>query len=154
MRWEQGRVDIERMLSRGEIERVAANREHAERLPVQARRHVHSAEMTCEFDPEGAYGTLDDAARKSLWSILANQGLRPTSRGGHLAVYDVVRAQLDPPMGRTLRPFDRMRRRRNSAEYPVADSPEIMPSDVREDTEKVRAIVDLAERILDEMDAY
>src|SRR5574342_1211176 len=25
--------------------------------------------------------------------------LRPTTRGGHMAVYDAVRAQLDPPMG-------------------------------------------------------
>lgn len=154
MRWEQGRAAIERMLSRGEIEKVFANREHAERLLTLARRHVQSAEMTCELDPEGAYGTLYDAARKSLWSLLANQGLRPTSRGGHRAVYDVARAQLDPPMGTTLRPFDRMRRRRNSAEYPLADSPEIAPGDVREDLEKVRAIIDLAERVLDEMDVY
>lgn len=92
MKWQQGRAEIDRMLADGELERVQASREHADRLLNQARRHLDSAEATCESDPEGAYGTLYDAGRKALWAILANQGLRPTTKGGHLAVYHAVRA--------------------------------------------------------------
>lgn len=91
------------MLADGELERVQASREHAGRLLNQARRHLDSAQATCESDPEGAHGTLYDAGRKALWAILANQGLRPTTKGGHLAVYHAVKRQLDPPMGQQLR---------------------------------------------------
>ncbi|CAI9408412.1 hypothetical protein HIDPHFAB_01074 [Nocardioides sp. T2.26MG-1] len=154
MRWEQGRDEIDRMLESGELERVQASREHADRLVDQARRHLESAEKICDSDPEGAYDTLYDAGRKALWAVLANQGLRPSHRGGHLAAYHAVRAQLDPPMGRQLRPFDRMRRQRRDAEYPQIDTPEMVPSDVRADIPKISEIVDVAARVLDTMPVY
>lgn len=154
MRWQQGRAEIDSMLAKGELERVQASREHADRLLSQARRHLSSAEATREADPEGAYGTLYDAGRKALWAILANQGLRPTTKGGHLAVYHAVRAQLDPPMGQELRPFDRMRRQRHDAEYPRVDTPELHSDDVGDDLPKIRSIVDIAERVLDNMSVY
>jgi len=86
--------------------------------------------------------------------VLENQGLRPTTRGGHLAVYQAIRVQLDPPMGQMLRPFDRMRRQRHDAEYPAAGSPQVGADDVREDAAKAAAIVDLAERVLDQMSPF
>lgn len=154
MRWEQGRTEIDRMLATGELERVQVSRGHADRLVQQARRHLNSAETTCESDPEGAYDTLYDAGRKALWAILANQGLRPTHRGGHLAAYHAVKAQLDPPMGQQLRPFDRMRRQRRDAEYPKIDTPEMVPDDVRDDLPKIGDIVDMAAHVLDNMPVY
>lgn len=154
MRWAQGRADIERMLADGELGRAAASREHAERLLGQARRHLEAAELTCELDPEGSYGMLYDASRKAFWATLANQGLRPTTRGGHLAVYHAVMAQLDPPLGAQLRPFDRMRRRRHEVEYPEVDTPELVPQDVRDDVPKVRVILDIATRVLDSMGVF
>lgn len=154
MRWVQGRTVIEQMLSAGDLQRVPASREHADRLLEQARRHVSSTQNAAVADPEGAYALLYDAARKALTAILENQGLRPTSRGGHLAVYHAVRAQLDPPMGRVLLPFDRMRRRRHDVEYPPAGAPELRPEDVTEDVPKVTALLDLAQRVLDEMPPF
>jgi hypothetical protein len=50
-------------------------------------RHLTSAQEVCAHDPEGGYALLYDAARKALTAVLGNQGLRPTSAGGHLAVY-------------------------------------------------------------------
>lgn len=97
---------------------------------------------------------LYDAARKALTAILENQGLRPTSSGGHLAVYHAVRAQLDPPMGTALRPFDRMRRRRRDAEYPPADALELVPEDVEDDIPKVEEIVGIAAKVLDRMSPF
>ena len=97
---------------------------------------------------------LYDAGRKALAAVLGNEGLRPTSAGGHLAVYEAVRAQLDPPMGSVLGPFDRMRRQRRDAEYPQVDAPELSAADVREDVPKVQAILDLAVRVLDGMSPF
>ena len=154
MRWEQGRAEIDTMIAQGLIEKVAPSREHADRLLAQAARHLANAQGSAPQDPEGAYGTLYDAGRKALWAILANQGLRPTTRGGHLAVYDAVRAQLDPPMGPQLRPFDRMRRQRHDAEYPAPDTPELSAEAVLADVPKIQTIVEIAERVLDSMPVY
>lgn len=153
MRWEQGRAEIDALIASGLVEKVAPSREHADRLVAQARRHLANATASARVDPEGAYGTLYDAGRKALWAILANEGLRPTTRGGHVAVYDAVRAQLDPPLGRA-RPFDRMRRQRHQVEYPSLDTPELEPEDVLDDIPKIEAILDIAVRVLDNMPVY
>lgn len=154
MRWNQGREVIERMLDVRELQRVPPSREHADRLVEQARRHLVSADAVRDVDPAGGYALLHDAARKALTAVLENQGLRPATRGGQLAVYDAVRAQLDPPMGSTLRPFDRMRRQRNDVEYPPTDAPELTREDVREDLVKAGDIVAAAARVLDQMSPF
>lgn len=50
----------------------------------------------------------------SATALLAQQGLRPTTSGGHYAVEVAVRAQF----GDGFRAFGAMRRRRNELEYP------------------------------------
>jgi hypothetical protein len=154
MRWEQGHAAIDGMLSRGELERVPPSREHADLLLSQAHQHLKSAEAVVAIDPTGAYQLLYDAARKALGSVLENQGLRATSRGGHIAVVDAATAQLDPPLGGVLRPFDRMRRRRNEAEYPSQGRPNVTADEVGRDLPKVQQIVDLAVRVLEQMSPY
>lgn len=142
MRWKEGRAEIGAMLVSGELQRVPASREHADNLLNQARKHLASARAVVENDPEGAYAIGYDASRKALVAVLENQGLRATSRGGHVAVYRSVHAQLDPPLGAVLRPFDRMRRRRNGLEYPDFEAPALTAADALEDLERARAIVD------------
>jgi hypothetical protein len=154
MRWLQGRDRIDTMLAAGQLERVPPSREHADTLLAQASRHIELARSGFQQDPTGAYQLLYDASRKALASILENQGLRATSRGGHLAVLDAVTAQLDPPLGQTLRSFDRMRRRRNSAEYPRPDTPEITSDNVVQDLEKAGEFLVLATKVLDQMSPY
>lgn len=154
MKWDQGRAEIERLLADKHLQQVPASREHADRLLAQARRHLASAASTADTDPEGAYALLYDAARKALWAILENQGLRPTSAGSHLAAYRAVRAQLDPPMGQQLRPYDRMRRHRRDAEYPPADAQEFAAEDVEDDIPRVEDIVGIAEKVLDQMSPF
>lgn len=95
-----------------------------------------------------------DAARKGLTAVLENQGLRPTAAGGHVVVYAALLAQLDPPMGPTVRPFDRMRRARNSSEYPSQDATPIDEAMVQSILPRVRDLLDMAANVLDQMDAY
>ena len=154
MRWEQGRAAVDGMVARGELERVPASREHADALLEQARQHLGSAAAIAGTDPVGAYQLLYDGARKALAAVLENQGLRATSRGGHLAVRDALHAQLDPPLGRVLRPFDRLRRRRNQAEYPSAEHPAVEPEDIDRDLPKVEQIVEVAAKVLDQMPPF
>jgi hypothetical protein len=126
MRWDQGRVVIGRMLAGNELQRVPASREQADRLISQADKHLASAAEICAQDPAGGYALLYDAARKALAATLENQGLRATTRGGHVALYEAVRAQLDPPMGQIIRPFDRrlplMMSARTSPKPPVSST--------------------------------
>lgn len=156
MRWEPGRGRIEEMLhgTPPTLQRVQPSREHADRLLRQARAHLATAGKVAGDDPAGAYGLLYDAARKALTAVLENQGLRPTSRGGHLAAYHAVTAQLDPPLGRPLRPFDRLRRTRNDVEYPATDAEEVTADQVVDDLPKATAIVELAAQVLDEMSPF
>jgi len=108
MRWNQGRATVDRLIADGELQRVPPSREHADQLLAQAHKDLMSAELLRDSNPKRAYESLYDAARMALTAVLENQGLRPTSRGGHIAPYAAVSAQLDPPMGTVLRPFDRM----------------------------------------------
>lgn len=151
MRWQQGREQLDDMLTRGELQRVPASRDHADHLLSQARRHLVSADAVAGSDPAGAYQLLYDAARKALAAVLENQGVRATSRGGHIAVRDAVSAQLDPPLGDALRPFDRLRRRRNQVEYPSAEAPGVSTEEVKRDIPKVEQILNIADRVLDQM---
>lgn len=154
MRWNQGRAEIAAMIAESELQRVPASREHADRLLAQAARHLVTARDIAVRDPEGAYALAYDGARKALAAVLENQGLRATARGGHLAVYRAARAQLDPPLGTVLRPFDRMRRQRNSQEYPDFDAPALTAAHVLEDLDNAVAIVETAARTLDQMSPF
>lgn len=90
----------------------------------------------------------------ALTAALENQDLRPTSRGGHIAPYAAVSAQLDPPMGAVLRPFDRMRRTRNRSEYPSFTTPEVTADNVTADMPVAKAIVQICQGVLDQMSPF
>jgi hypothetical protein len=154
MRWERGRAEIDQLIKNGELQRVPPSRENADLLIEQARVHLRGAERVCDYDPVLAYTALYDAARKGLTAVLENQGLRPTTTGGHVAPYKAVMAQLHPPAGPKLRPFDRMRRARHQAEYPDFRSPEITVSDVRADLPAAAAIVEVCAMVLGQMSPY
>jgi hypothetical protein len=154
MRWNQGRSAVDRLIADGELQRVPANREHADQLLGQAHKDLASAELLLEANPKRAYESIYDAARMALTAVLENEGLRPTSRGGHIAPYAAVSAQLDPPTGAVLRPFDRMRRTRNRSEYPSFTTPDVTPDNVRADIPVAASIVKACEGVLDQMSPF
>lgn len=148
-----GKERVLQMIAGGELERVTADEELAHRIINVALSHLATAEREADLDPVMAYSALYDAARKALTALLQIQGLRPTRSGGHLAVIAACRAQFDPPLGATLRPLDRMRRVRHTAEYPTSST--MIDSDtVREDLPKAGAIVDAARRLVDELPVF
>jgi len=145
---------IEAMLSDGDLERVAPSIDHAAELIDQARQHLASVNRISGEDPTGAFQLMYDAARKSMCAILESQGLRPTGRGGHLAVIEAVSAQLDPPMGRVIRPFNRLRRRRNDAEYPQRSVSRPSSDEVVRDVTKVEEMLNLASPVINQMSPF
>jgi hypothetical protein len=153
-RWNQGRETIDAHIARGAIEHVPASREAAEAELVRARTHLVSARRLLDSDPEGAYTLAYDGARRALAAVLQNQGLRVTSRGGHVTVYEAVLAQLEPPLGALLRPFNRMRARRNEVAYRSSEAPSMTAEDVTADLSKVEALIEVAEKAIPNMPRY
>ena len=152
-RWVTGGSDVEALIARRSIERVAPSAANAERLMTEAHRHLRSAEVLAEDDPAGAYDMLYAGARKAMAAALAVQGLRATSRGGHIAVQEAMTHQLGRS-GDAIRPFGRLRRTRNDADYPRLDSPELGYADVIEDLPKARRIVGAMETLIPHLGAW
>jgi len=123
MSWEPGRERVRELIDAGEVEQVTPDLAIACRLLEDAGRHlVTASEAKVAGDASGAYQLAYDALRKSAASLLEAQGLRATSRGGHLAVQEVVTAQFAATV-RVFRSFGRVRRARNNFEYPTSNSP-------------------------------
>jgi hypothetical protein len=128
--WQPGRDKIAGLLAAGELEHVVADGQVAQRLLDDAARHLATAAVAASAgDLSGAYQLAYDAFRKSAASLLAVQGLRATSHGGHIAIQAAVGAQFGASV-QVFRSFGRIRRARNSFEYPTADTPGPSADDV------------------------
>ena len=152
--WGQGRGKIDSLIEEEKLQKVTASRTHANRLLKQAQNHLASSASTAEDDPEGSYALLYTAARKSLTAVLEVQGLRPTTKGGHVVISDALKAQIDPPLGRILVTYNRLRRSRHDSEYPPVSEPELTADDVRQDLDKAKEIVKVSEKLMDQLPIY
>ncbi len=139
-----------RLIDDGELERVTPSPEVATRLLGDADAHVRLATIGTDDDPSGAFQLAYDAARKAAAALLAVQGLRATSRGGHVALIDAVRAQFNDHGGiAVFGRLHRLRRRRNTTEYPSEDSPGVNAADADAALTVAREVIDAARRLLD-----
>jgi hypothetical protein len=143
-RWIRGEAQIEQQLRSGELQAVRGAQADGTPWLAKAARTVATAASLVDADPSSAITLAYDAARFAAMAVLAQQGLRATTKGGHLAVDEAVRAQF----GDALRPFRALRVRRNELEYP--DHPdEIVESE--EATDAVsgsRGIIDACAKLL------
>jgi len=146
-RWRKGEEQVAHLIAQRHLQRVVGDPETISALLASARRHVESARRTADNDPEAAYSLAYDAARKSATALLAHQGLRPTTAGGHIAVVDVMRVQFPGVPG--LASLDRLRRRRNQAEYPDPSGYDpITAAEAKEVIEAAVKCISSAERLL------
>jgi hypothetical protein len=100
-------------------------------------------------DLSGAYQLAYDALRKSAASLLAVQGLRATSRGGHIAIQEAAQAQFGSAV-KAFRSFGRIRRARNNCEYPSTAAPGPSADDVRDAIAAATQARDAAVMILEQ----
>jgi len=154
LRWAQGREVIDELLAHGGLEKVPANRDLAHSYLEQAAAHLRTSAAAGGSDPIGEFQLAYDAARKASASLLIVQGLRPTSRGGHIALHQAVMAQFEPPLGAIFREFAWMRPLRNDSEYPSADRPVATADDAEAGRSAAHKMLDAASRILDQLPLY
>jgi uncharacterized protein (UPF0332 family) len=113
-RWPRGEAQLEQLIANKQLQQVIGRQANSEHLLQKASRTLETAGQIANQDPDSAYVLAYDAARYAGTAILAQQGLRPTTSGGHYAVEVALRSQF----GDGFRPFGAMRRRRNELEYP------------------------------------
>jgi hypothetical protein len=117
------------------LQRIVGDPYVVSALLTSAHRHIASAQRNLDLDAEAAFSLAYDAARKGATALLAHQGLRPTTAGGHLVIIEAIRAQFPGVPG--LISLDRLRRRRNQAEYPDPHSYDPITNDEAADSIRV-----------------
>ena len=97
MRWSTGEATIEHLLAEGRIQRVQGAQADGESWLDRARRGLEAARALADSAPDSSVVLAYDAARQACVAVLAQQGLRPTTTGGHYAIEEVVRPSSAPP---------------------------------------------------------
>jgi len=149
-RWARGEAEIQSYVKAGELQHVTGGDANGQPRLEQARDRLKVAERALEDDPGSAFTLAYDAARLACTGLLAQQGLRPTQRGGHVVIERSMRAQF----GSNFQDFGHLRRRRNEIEYP-AYADELV--DAREAGDAVREatmILENAKKLIDQLGIF
>jgi HEPN domain len=144
MRWGAGEAVVERLLAAGHVERVQGAQADGASWLDRAQRGIEAARVIAEAAPDGCVILAYDAARQACVALLAQQGLRPTTAGGHYAVEEVIRAQF----GQALRAFGGLRRRRNELEYPLYPTEQASAEEAAETLRTAAEIIDAAAKLV------
>lgn len=144
MRWSAGEAEVQRLLDQGSIERVQGAQADGESWLERARRGLDAARIVAEAAPDSSIILAYDAARQACVALLGQQGLRPTTSGGHYAIEEAIRAQFGP----TLRAFGGLRRRRNELEYPLYPTERASAAEAAEALKTADEIIDAVTRLL------
>ncbi|MGH8775328.1 MAG: HEPN domain-containing protein [Jiangellaceae bacterium] len=149
-RWKRGESEVEVLIASGDLQKLTGDAANGERLLEKAAVTLETARSVIERDPDSAFVLAYDASRQSLTALLAHQGLRPTTKGGHYAVEQAARAQFGPGF----RQFGALRRRRNELEYPERPGDDATVDEARDSVENARAIIAAAEGLLDQLGPF
>jgi HEPN domain-containing protein len=144
MSWSVGEATVERLLAEGRIERVQGAQADGASWLDRARRGLEAAQVLAESAPDSSVILAYDAARQACVALLAQQGLRPTTAGGHYAIEEVIRAQF----GSSLRAFGGLRRRRNELEYPLYPTEQASPAEAAETLRTAAEIIEAAIKLV------
>ncbi|GAA3620327.1 hypothetical protein GCM10022223_41520 [Kineosporia mesophila] len=116
-------------------------------LMAKATTTLKSARTLAEQDPDSAFVLAYDAARTAGTALPIQQGLRPTSKGGHYVVDRALRAQF----GSGFRNFGAIRRRRNELEYPERPGDGSSLDETFECIATAQEILESAEKLIGEL---
>lgn len=150
MRWSTGEATVERLLADGRIERVQGAQADGESWLERARRSLDAARMIAESAPDSSVVLAYDAARQACVGVLAQQGLRPTTAGGHYVIEEVIRAQFGP----ALRTFGGLRRRRNELEYPLYPTEQADEAEAAETLQTAAEVIEAVAKLLPNLGFY
>jgi hypothetical protein len=149
-RWQIGEAEVEQLLRYRELEHVTGAAADGAPLLAQAGRTATTAASLVQADAYSAYVLAYDAARFACIALLAQQGLRATTSGGHYAVERVVRAQF----GEGFRSFADLRRRRNELEYPRLPADTATADEGQQAVEVARGLISAAGKLLGQLSFF
>lgn len=144
--WQPGSSVIDELIDTQKITRLTGADAGVAGLMARAHQQLESAANLLASDPATAYVVAYDAAKHAAMALLAEQNLRATAEGGHMAIEKALVAQFQGVFDG----FGRLRRRRNELDYPTG------PDDFAETDETTKALtaardmVDSAQRLLDQ----
>lgn len=148
--WTQGRDEVKRALADKELSTITGAAADGEALVEKAERTLRSAVTVLADDPDTAYSLAYDAARFCGTALLAQQGLRPTTGGGHLVVVNVLRAQF----GNRFSMLNTMRRRRHALEYPSDPGDETSQAEAQTAIDAAGEYVEATKQLLPTLGLY
>jgi uncharacterized protein (UPF0332 family) len=148
--WRPGEADIEQLLANRDLQRVTGAAADGHPALERARHTLASAQTLLETDPINAFVLAYDAVRQACTALLTQQGLRPTSSGGHIAVERAVRAQFGAPFA----PYGGLRRRRNEVEYPSHPDEHVDPEEATEAITIAESLLESAEKLLPHLQLF
>lgn len=111
--WTTGAAEVELNIAENNLQRVVGGHAEGASWLQKADKHLATARSIQGDDPESAFLLAAEAAHSMGLGLLAQQGLRPTTAGGHIVVQRVLVAQF----GDSFKDFDWIRRRRHEAKY-------------------------------------
>jgi hypothetical protein len=149
-RWTPGEAEVETLIAAGDLQKLTGDAANGTRLLAKAAVTLATARSAAERDPDSAFVLAYDAARQAMTALLAHQGLRPTTKGGHYAVERAVRAQFGPGV----RQFGALRRRRNELEYPERPGDSADAAEAAEAFERSQAIIVAAEGLIEQLGLF
>ncbi|MHD0294252.1 HEPN domain-containing protein [Rhodococcus qingshengii] len=150
-RWSQGEADIEQLIKSGELQQISGSAADGRPVLEKATQKLDSARSVLEDgDPDSAFVLAYDAARTAATALLLQQGLRPTTTGGHVVVQSALKAQF----GSGFRDFGSLRRRRNELEYFSRPGDFATKSESADSIEDAQRIVDAATRLIGQLGMF
>ena len=149
-RWRRGEADVDAAVASGDLQKLTGAAADGQRLLQKSALTLATARSVAERDPDSAFVLAYDAARQAATAVLAHQGLRPTTKGGHYAVEQAVRAQFGPGF----RQFGALRRRRNELEYPERPGDSASVEEADEAIGSAQAIVAAAQGLMDQLGIF
>jgi HEPN domain-containing protein len=141
---------VEGLVAAADLQKLTGGAANGHRLMQKAATTLETARSAIERDPDSAFVLSYDASRQALTALLAHQGLRPTTKGGHYAVERAIRAQF----GAGFRQFGALRRRRNELEYPERPGDDATNVEASEAVESAQAIITAAEGLVDQLGLF
>jgi uncharacterized protein (UPF0332 family) len=149
-RWRVGEADVEGLIAERALQPVTGSAADGTHGLTRARQTLTSAQVLLDADPTNALVLAYDAARQACTALLAQQGLRPTTTGGHIAVERAVRAQFGAPFT----PYGGLRRRRNEVEYPSHPDETVDTDEATQALTAAEAVVEAAGRLLPHLSLF
>jgi hypothetical protein len=148
--WEAGQADIDRLIAGKDLEMVTGAEANGDPLLEKAHRTVATAAEISADDPYSSYVLAYDAARVACTALLAQQGLRPTTRGGHYAVEQAVRSQFGHASGPS-EPFAAA-----ATNWSTRTSPTTMPpqNEAAEAVQTAQRLIAAADQILPRLSLF